>query len=107
MTRKNILKMPLKDVMNTLTLEELCETMADYFRENNVIAEDIHVRNLDINDISKLIGVSRSTVRRMIADGILPDGTTKIGGGGRKLWSYKSIQHLILQKQKERSEQKQ
>ena len=82
-----LMDMPLNEALNTMTVGGLCEVLAG---------------NLSIKDVAKLIGVSVSTVRRMIADGEIPDGENSIGRGGRRLWSYRSIQPAILQHQKRR-----
>lgn len=93
---------PLSEAMQTMTLGDLCATLAGYLRTHEVIVEDPRDKNLSIKDVARLIGVSVSTVRRMIDDGVIPDGETSIGRGGRKLWSYRSIQPAILQHQKGR-----
>ena len=93
---------PLSEALSTMTVNDLCATLADYLRTHEVIVEDPRDRNLGIKDVARLIGVSVSTVRRMIEDGVIPDGETSIGRGGRKLWSYRSIQPAILQHQKRR-----
>ena len=93
---------PLSEAMQTMTVGGLCEALAGYLRTHEVIVEDPRDRNLSIKDVAKLIGVSVSTVRRMIADGEIPDGENSIGRGGRRLWSYRSIQPAILQHQKRR-----
>ena len=94
---------PLSEAMQTMTVGGLCEVLAGYLRTHEVIVEDPRDRNLSIKDVARLIGVSVSTVRRMIDDGVIPDGETSIGRGGRKLWSYRSIQGVILQHRKRRS----
>lgn len=93
---------PLSEAMQTMTVGEFFSQMKDYLKEHEVVVEDPRDRNLSINDVARLIGVSVSTVRRMIEDGMIPDGNTSIGRGGRKLWSYRSIQPAILQHQKGR-----
>lgn len=94
---------PLSEAMQTMTVGGLCEVLAGYLRTHEVIVEDPRDRNLGIKDVARLIGVSVSTVRRMIDDGVIPDGETSIGRGGRKLWAYRSIQPAILQHRKRRS----
>ena len=94
---------PLSEAMQTMTVGGLCEVLAGYLRTHEVIVEDPRDKNLSIKDVARLIGVSVSTVRRMIDDGVIPDGETSIGRGGRKLWAYRSIQPAILQHRKRRS----
>ncbi len=94
------MNMPLGQAMNTMTLHDFCAVLAGYLRDNEVFTEDPRDRNLDIKDVARLIGISVSSVRRLISDGVIPDGETSIGRGGRKLWSYRSIQGAILQHQK-------
>lgn len=97
------LDMPLSEALKTMTLNDLCAVLAGYLRTHEVIVEDPRDKNLSITDVARLIGVSVSTVRRMIDDGVIPDGETSIGRGGRKLWAYRSIQPAILQHRKRRS----
>lgn len=92
--------MPLAEALKTMTLNDFCAMLAGYLRTHEVIVEDPRDRNLSIKDVARLVGVSVSTVRRLIDDGEIPDGETSIGRGGRKLWSYRSIQGAILQHQK-------
>ncbi|BDF78600.1 helix-turn-helix transcriptional regulator [Pyramidobacter piscolens] len=64
--------------------------------------EDIRDKNLTIRDVAKQIGVSESTVRRMIDAGTLSPGT-KVDGRRAVRWSYQDIEPCILQHQKNKA----
>ena len=96
---KDIYSLKAKDALEILTFQEFCGVLKNIFRHGSMIDEDIRDRNLSIKDVAHIIGVSVSTVRRMVEDGIIPNGETSIGRGGRRLWSYRSIQHVVLEHQ--------